>query len=189
MSLVRKAASALGGIFLAVLLIAALAPKATHGLVAALVQVANTAADPVPNKDVDNPGRATIVQVSCAAVSTTTSFGTIACFGGNTGSGGYSVPAGQRLVVQQLDGNCITPKGNTVTSAIALFEQSGLNTYPNMVLTSEGDQSGQTFYAFNEPVHYYADSGSGFYFSASISDNTGNTSCNFNLTGYLMSYP
>lgn len=38
---------------------AALTPKAAHAVVAALVQVTNTSANPVPNQDVDNPGRAT----------------------------------------------------------------------------------------------------------------------------------
>lgn len=55
MNVMRKAVSALGGIFLAALLIAVLAPKATHGIVAALVQVTNTSANPVPTLDANNP--------------------------------------------------------------------------------------------------------------------------------------
>jgi len=39
MNYMKKAVTTLGGIFLAALLIAAVAPKATHGLVAALVQI------------------------------------------------------------------------------------------------------------------------------------------------------
>ena len=39
MNVIRKAVSALGGIFLAALLVAALAPKATRGIAAALVQL------------------------------------------------------------------------------------------------------------------------------------------------------
>lgn len=55
MNVMRKAVSALGGIFLAALLIAALAPKATRGVAAALVQVMNTTANPVPTLDVNEP--------------------------------------------------------------------------------------------------------------------------------------
>jgi hypothetical protein len=55
MNVIRKAVSALGGIFLAALLIAVLAPKATRGVVATLVQVTNTPANPVPTLDADNP--------------------------------------------------------------------------------------------------------------------------------------
>lgn len=55
MNVIRKAVAALGGIFLASLLIAALAPKATRGIAAALVQVTNTTANPVPMLDVNDP--------------------------------------------------------------------------------------------------------------------------------------
>jgi hypothetical protein len=55
MNVIRKAVSALGGIFLAALLIAALAPKATRGIAAALVQVTNTTANPVPTLDANSP--------------------------------------------------------------------------------------------------------------------------------------
>jgi hypothetical protein len=48
MKYMRKVLSALGGIFLAALLIAALAPKATRAIAAALVQIANTRSAPVP---------------------------------------------------------------------------------------------------------------------------------------------
>jgi hypothetical protein len=48
MKILSKAVSVLGGISLAALLIAALAPKVTRGVVASLVQVTNTSANPVP---------------------------------------------------------------------------------------------------------------------------------------------
>ncbi len=57
MKVIRKAVSALGGIVLAALLIAALAPKATHGIVAALVQVTNTTANPASTLDADHATR------------------------------------------------------------------------------------------------------------------------------------
>jgi hypothetical protein len=49
MNIIRKAISTFAGISLAVLLFAALAPKATRGVAAALVQVTNTSANPVPD--------------------------------------------------------------------------------------------------------------------------------------------
>ncbi|MGB0035008.1 MAG: hypothetical protein WBP79_05995 [Candidatus Acidiferrales bacterium] len=48
MIIIRKAANTLAGIFLAVLLIGALAPKATRGVVAAFVQVVNTPTSAIP---------------------------------------------------------------------------------------------------------------------------------------------
>jgi hypothetical protein len=53
MNTIRKALTTLGGIFLAALLIAALAPKATRGIATALVQVTNTSANPVPTVSAD----------------------------------------------------------------------------------------------------------------------------------------
>jgi len=55
MNLIRKALTTLGGILLAALFIAALAPKATRGIAAALVQVTNTSANPVPTVAADSP--------------------------------------------------------------------------------------------------------------------------------------
>jgi hypothetical protein len=54
MNSLRKTATTLGGIFLAVLLIAVFAPKVTRGVAAALVQVVNTTANPVPTTSVSN---------------------------------------------------------------------------------------------------------------------------------------
>ena len=42
MNLIRKVFTTLGAVFLAAILIAALAPKVTRGVAAALVQVTNT---------------------------------------------------------------------------------------------------------------------------------------------------
>jgi hypothetical protein len=51
MNLLRKVVTSLGSITLAALLLAALAPKATRGVAAALVQVTNTASNAVPTED------------------------------------------------------------------------------------------------------------------------------------------
>lgn len=80
MNIVRKAVTTIGGFCLAALLIAALAPKATHAVVAALVQVANTSANPVPNRDVDNPARDTF-QASFDSSCTASGLTLISCTG------------------------------------------------------------------------------------------------------------
>ena len=54
--MVRKTLQTVGGIFLAALAIAALAPKAARGVAAALVQVTNPTTSPVPILDVNNSG-------------------------------------------------------------------------------------------------------------------------------------
>jgi|SRR5580658_5349985 hypothetical protein len=64
MKLVRKVLSALGGIFLAAFLIAALAPKAAHAIVATLVQVVNTPTTAIPT--VQAPAETTFYSNSCS---------------------------------------------------------------------------------------------------------------------------
>lgn len=95
MNIAKKVLSTLGGIFLAALLIAALAPKATHGLVAALVQVTNTTANPAVTLD--------------AETSTRLPYQSYQTY--KTGSGGFlaitltypEVPVGYRLVIQNVN--------------------------------------------------------------------------------------
>jgi hypothetical protein len=53
MNIIRKALTTLGGVSVAALLITAVAPKAARGVAAALVQVTNTSANPVPTVSAD----------------------------------------------------------------------------------------------------------------------------------------
>lgn len=67
MNYIRKAVTTLGGIFLAALLLATLAPRATRAIVATLVQVANTPSNPVPTADVYRSA-SQIVWLACSNV-------------------------------------------------------------------------------------------------------------------------
>lgn len=107
MNVLRKAVSALGGIFLAALLIAALAPKATRGIAAALVQVTNTATNPVQNQDITTSA-SQLLTLICR-------FGTNGvgnCFPPGTNSTPYTVPDSQNLVITEVE--IITPGGGSV---------------------------------------------------------------------------
>jgi len=96
------------------------APKAVHGLVVALI------------RDVDNPGRATIVVPSCTAFSAPDNTEDFGC---NTS---YTVPAGQRPIVEQGEANCFTPAGNSLLGAAVGIIQEGAEYYHPLVLTYEG---------------------------------------------------
>jgi hypothetical protein len=105
MTHVRKALSTLGGVFLAALLIAALAPRATRGIAAALVQVVNTSANPVPTREVGF-GNEPFQTALC------TSDGDQSGFCGPLTSS-FTVPtttsdgaAVRRLVIESLGGQC-----------------------------------------------------------------------------------
>jgi hypothetical protein len=182
MNLAKKVLMSVGLVVLAAALISTLAPKATHALVATLVQISNTPSSPVPNRDVDLPDRATIQDQGCTA----TSFA-----GGNTAtcSPSFTVPAGQRFVFQELEASCTAPRGNNIYGASAILVEAGFGTFHPFVLISEGDGAGQAQYAQNQQVHYYADPGSTISFFTYTTDTAGNTNCYFAASGYLINYP
>lgn len=99
MTHMRKMLSALGGIFLAALLIAALAPRAARGVATALVQVANTRSAPVP---VDTVRRSASNFITLNTGGTANSPGTTwtQLFpDGSIVAAPFVLPAGQELVV------------------------------------------------------------------------------------------
>jgi len=102
MNIVKKALSTLGGILLAALLLAALAPKATHGIVAALVQVTNTTADPASTLDADKATRIPYQETS-----------NVFCNGGvSLCTFDFNAPqAGYRLVVENVSAILVTQPG------------------------------------------------------------------------------
>jgi hypothetical protein len=111
MKTMRKAISALGGIFLAALLIAALAPKAARGVAAALVQVTNTGANPVPT-------------VSAEALNSFDANGRCQFNGTDNGFNDfclldpiYTVPSGQIAVIEHASGRCVVDIGGGIREA------------------------------------------------------------------------
>jgi hypothetical protein len=182
MNLLRKTATTLGGIFLAVLLFAALAPKATRGIAAALVQVTNTASNAVPTED--GPGNFPFAATLCAGVGTnspTCATSVSAFLVPLTTSTGAAV---KRLVIEDVSAFCFNGQGDAVFPLIAV------------PLPADSVGFGELEYAFpttltgsvataHSPARIYADPGaqispgvSGF-----ISD-TGDF-CILSLTGHL----
>ncbi|MGB0036718.1 MAG: hypothetical protein WBP79_14700 [Candidatus Acidiferrales bacterium] len=105
MNIIRKVVTTFGSIFLAALLIAALVPKATRGVVAALVQVVNTSANPVPT-------------VSAEALNSFDANGSCGFFGTDNNHNDfclvdpiYTVPTGKIAVVEHASGRCILDNG------------------------------------------------------------------------------
>ena len=178
MNYIRKVSSAFGGIFLAALLLAAFAPKATHGLVAALVEIANTPSNPVPTTD--SLGTATTLSTLCIVAPNTPNAGNY------TGDTCYTVPQGQRAVIEQLDGNCGTPNGTTINSASVNI--NGMAHWVALVFNGL-DPFGNFEYNFSVPVHYYADPGTEFSANLTTTDTSQHSVCFVNLTGRLVPKP
>lgn len=181
MRYVRKAISALGGIFLAALLIAALAPKATRAIAAALVQVVNTPSNPVVTTD--SLGTATLLQFSCQVSSTAGANGN--SFSENC----FTVPAGKRAVVENVDGFCGTPNGASISAASVTVAEPGVfDGVPHQIpLHFEGLSAfGFNNYDYNFPVRLYADPGQQFTVQLQTNDAAGETLCQMNITGRLL---
>jgi hypothetical protein len=181
MNLAKKVATFLGFVVLAAILISVLAPKATHALVATLVQVANTSANPVPTSDVSNPDLATLLVLSCQGHSEGGS-GFLNCDPSST------VPAGQRFVIDRVEADCFTPPGNTFGNAYISFTEGG--NFTRHVLPINSPETGfSTEYVLSQQVRYHADAGSFIGFATYTTDNAGGTTCNFQADGYLVNYP
>jgi hypothetical protein len=108
MNILRKAVTTLGGVFLAALLITALAPRAVRGITATLVQVTNTSANPVPtvSADANFPYEAVLCAGECDGVPNFFSVPSTTTTG---------VPV-KRLVIEDLNTICGGGAGNAAIS-------------------------------------------------------------------------
>lgn len=114
MNITRKAVSAFAGILPAALLIAALAPKATRGIAIALVQVANTAANPAMTQDTSKQV-SQIVELTCGTAAQKC---TQLLPGAPLPSTAFTVPTGQTLVVTNIEFESVD-NGDVATFQIA----------------------------------------------------------------------
>jgi hypothetical protein len=180
MQFVKRLLIGAGAVMLVAVVLMVAAPRTVRAVVATLI------------RDIDNPGRATQVVQYCRA---------------NSGVGGffnctpdYTVPANDRLVIQQVEGNCTTPQGNTLANALFVVNSPVADQYGNtqinhqLPLVNEGSYfwggpSVHLLFVNSQAVNYYADPGSTFTFFADTNDLADNTTCFFQFSGYLISYP
>ena len=135
----------------ALMLFAAFTPRVAHAITAAMVQVVNTSANPVPSTDVEKlariPYQSTYRTTTCVNVTN--------CFFQFT-----PAPQGYRLVVEHISG--IFELSNSATApATGLIEGSNfLNTFG---FTSTNGQvfNGTIMSGVNQPAHMVFDSSEG----------------------------
>lgn len=119
MNIIRKSLALLGSVALLALLLAALMPRAARGVAAALVQVTNTSANPVPTSATSS--LVPFFGHSCIEVVTTS------CQVDN-GAGEFvltptTAPNGSPVkwvVIDQVAGNCISLTANQITPGFIL---------------------------------------------------------------------
>ena len=188
----------IGAVALAGTLLTLVAPKAVHATVAALVDVANTPTNPVPNADVNAPGEEPLQTQLCLTSPTTD-----AC--GSTPSG-FVVPATtsdglsiKRLVIEQIAASC--SETGTVTSIEAYLSfqmnenQVNGSAFPGIIyfpFTPTPGNLGAAHPVSSLAVRAYADPGTtvGMYqhYILSITSPPLGLTCNYPVVGYYVTH-
>jgi hypothetical protein len=193
MKILQRFLMGLGTVLLFALSLQLIAPRAVHAVVSTLVTVANTAANPVITQAADNPAR-TAVALQCLAIGTTGNEQTGCALTTGQTSTPFEIPAGQRLVIEYINGTLSIPVGSTPSSVevAGIYQGSGSGYFPAretvMVPSQVGyDPQGTIAYAFSSPVTVYIDP----YYSLqglcalSATPGQGQVSCSFSLYGHL----
>jgi hypothetical protein len=157
-------------------------PRAAQAIVATLVQVTNTSANPVPTQAVDNRARQPVgldVQDSIADGQP----GAFATFG--DANGPYTVPAGKRLVVESISAQFNLPTGQKPTDLLFLTtingRQSGFTALP--VFSSSAN--GTDFFQVATNFTAYVDPGTQLQVLCDRSSTTGAAACFVLVMGHL----
>jgi hypothetical protein len=185
MNFIRKAATTLGAVFFAALLITALAPKTARGVAAALVQVTNTASNAVATED--GPGNFPFAASVCAES------GNSDC--GNVASA-FSVPlttftgaAVKRLVIEDVSAVCNMDQGDVISAGVSVpFPADNVDSLNQGILQYFFPPTlvGDVFIVAHSPARIYADAGAGV--STSVFGflvGSHGASCNMYLSGHL----
>ncbi len=188
MNFAKRTLMVVGVVALAVLIVAVLAPNTAHGLVAALVQVTNTTANPVPTASTDAQSgfvasnycyfNSSWPQDQCALDPL------------------YSVPAGKIAVLESASGACVTSSAKGMrefqlqfTDPAGNYGQLGFP--PTNVATPGSDTMntgavGTTAQNFK----FYASAGSSIKFYGYAAENqSGGMFCRFTVSGHLAPTP
>ena len=183
MNILRRTITSLGGIFLAALLIMALAPKAARGVAAALVQVTNTASNAIPTED--GPGNFPYGAIVCDEAGNSNCGGT---------PQGLAVPlttssgaAVKRLVVEDLSAFCFVDPGDQIVPVLFVPLPADNSTSGQGFLRYSLPVTliGNVFAAAHSPVRIYADPGAQIDLQISGVFSDSKAGCSAYLTGHL----
>jgi hypothetical protein len=158
-----------GGIVLAVAALILISPKAAHALAATLVQITNTTANPVPVFNADHKAYQSLADVnSCGDNTCTWTF--------------QAVPAGYRLVAENLSGNMLVPSSATKPPVATLGMNSSVYGIPGTIGAPFTEVTGTNMAVINGNFKAYANAGTSPYLT--ITANWG-SNAEVTLTGYL----
>ena len=196
MKLARRLLMGLGSVALVASFLILVAPKTAHAVVAALVEVANTPTNPVPNADVNAPGDEPFQTQICLAYPA----GSFPCTSGaipesfgvpTVTSDGLTV---KRLVVENISGFCTVSGGQTI-GLVEIEFSTNANTVNGINLASLVPMSTPIVSGFSHvsaPTPVYADPGTSIYFGAfNYSETptaTKTAGCEYNIIGHLVTH-
>src|SRR5664279_2386824 len=147
----KRIAMAIGGVVVAALLLALVAPRAVHAIVSTLVTVANTSSNPVPTLSVDNPAKRPFFASSTCKI-----YSSDECQAQDF----LAIPPGMTAVVQDVSGYCrVRDDGGALAIPIytTIFSHNGgaIDLSMNPVVPDGGSL---LLYHFGRPVTFYVPS-------------------------------
>jgi hypothetical protein len=160
----KRMITAVGGVAIVAFLLTLAAPKAVQAVVSTLVTVANTTTNPVPTKAADNPARQAVVLTVFVGAGDGV-FGASGPMISPETQAAYTVPAGQRLVVESVTGIAELGGGQTPFTVNITFDSNviPLESEPPtifLVPTFSGTASGTSAFSFASSVTTYVEPGS-----------------------------
>ncbi len=142
-SLVRKAIVPLLGVAVVVLVLLIATPRAVHAIVATVVQVANTSANPVPVTTPTHLGvpLSSLVALNCMISGTTCSSFRQIDASGNQAATDYTIPAGQTLLVTDVEWEAIGGTAGQITFLNLLCSGGCAFVYQSRVVADAGQHA------------------------------------------------
>jgi len=143
------------------LFVVGLMPRTAGAVAASLVQVVNTAANPVSTNDVDNPTRNAVSLICNQNFPPNSPFEMDADCYNLTSSNKVLGPQGTRFVADYVSGQIVVQNGATPVVAGLLLAHSVLTEQLYVPLTPQGSIGPYTYYAFSARVRGIGDASQG----------------------------
>lgn len=194
MRFMKRLLMGMGAVALAGTLLTLVSPRAVHAAVAALVQVANTSANPVPNADVNAPGEEPFQTQLCVSIDPSNPCVVPGDFVVPTStSDGLSI---KRLVIEHISASCTESPTITGLATALNFPMnenqvngSAFNGVIYLPLTPEPGTLGGSHPVASLAVRAYADPGA--FVGASykfFATTPGTFQCSYTVVGYYVTH-
>ena len=167
------------------LLAAGLTPRTVRAVAASLVQVVNTAANPVAARDVDNADRNAVALQCFVELLPQNEQDNVACRNGQL-SAVFTVPHGMRLVLDHVSGRVLLPPGQSIFDIGLLLSEGQSSVELQFAPTLMNTAPSRLVYLFSTPVHGYADADSTIFIQLGRSDGPDDAFASAQIEGHLV---